>query len=88
MADFGSARWIQSLEETQQVSSLSIGSLSSSVDGMKKNPYVSVQGQRGEERTPLLQADALMSSEVGTLAWAAPEVLGNSAYGAPADVFR
>ena len=90
VADFGSARWIQNLEETQDISTASTSfgrSMTESAKPTIKGKKVQIDFVR--ESTPLLVADALMSSDVGTLAWSAPEVLGGcNAYGAAADVFR
>ncbi|XP_065188979.1 uncharacterized protein LOC135819654 [Sycon ciliatum] len=95
VSDFGSARWIQSIEECQQVSST--GSMTRSMANSTTSTPINARfltksrsnssREYDTERAPLLQPDALMSSDVGTLLWSAPEVLSQSAYGAAADVF-
>lgn len=94
VADFGSARWIHSLEECQQVSSLSRSTSSTASTPINSRVLagdIEENPDTNDPRTPLLsrfKPDALMSSDVGTILWSAPEVLAQEAYGAAADVFR
>ena len=97
VSDFGSARWIQSIEECQQVSSSSGFSRSGSsvastpINAKLVGGDVVTSIEEDDPSAPLISQrcpEALMSSDVGTLLWSAPEVLAQKAYGAAADVFR
>ena len=72
VADFGTARLIQQLNEPQDVD---------------KEPE-SITPHRMPERTRLLEAHKLMSESVGTLLWRAPETFFENKYGAAVDVYR
>ncbi|XP_062510364.1 uncharacterized protein LOC134186411 isoform X2 [Corticium candelabrum] len=72
VADFGTARFIQQLDEPQDVD---------------KEPESIVPHHLDEERKPLLEAQKLMSESVGTLLWRAPETFFEKKYGASVDVY-
>eukprot|EP00117_Sycon_ciliatum_P028011 scpid16651/ scgid4929/ Probable serine/threonine-protein kinase drkA; Receptor-like kinase 1; Receptor-like kinase A; Vesicle-associated receptor tyrosine kinase-like protein 1 len=74
VADFGTARLVETLDKQQPVSQ--------EMEGLCVNIAVP-----RDERTPLLQGEGYLSGAVGTSLWQSPEMMLRKEYGASTDVY-
>ena len=73
VSDFGAARLVRQEGMSQPATRATV---------------ISISGSGLSMTTPLLDADATLSTDCGSLLWSAPELLDRKDYGTPVDVYR